>query len=272
MTLSNQVHRQWSASDVNDAAFQTAYTRALKQSSRPFPFTQLCLVGEGRAGKTALANYFCGRAFEQTESTIGVGIDLLQADSKLTSHDWCPIPSSRRAVNLAEEQLAWAVMDQLDSNPSPSRESMAEAMQVQHHESLPSREEPQTAPPPRREHAPAAAGMCISEQTSVACEQHPSSPTSALGEHFEDTVPATAAGASETRCAVHQNTPRDPEVTAAPAVRLDKQLVLQRAAEQEPLRIKLMDFGGQKSFYSLHHLYLTRHGVYATSPSRSEKL
>jgi GTPase SAR1 family protein len=272
--LTNQVHRQWSASDVNDAAFQTAYARALKQSSRPFPFTQLCLVGEGRAGKTALANYFCGRAFEQTESTIGVGIDHLQADSKLASHDWFAIPSSRRAVNFAEEQLAWAVMEQLDSNPCPSRESMAEAMQVRHHASqpFPSLEDPQTAPPPTHKHAPAAAGMCISEQSSMACEQHPSPPTSALGEHLEHAAPATAAAASESRGAVQHNTTRDPERAAAPAVRLEKQIVLQRAAEQEPLRIKLMDFGGQKSFYSLHHLYLTRHGVYATSPSRREKL
>ncbi len=53
---------------------------------------------------------------------------------------------------------------------------------------------------------------------------------------------------------------------------MDKQLVLQSASEQEPLRIKLMDFGGQFFFYGLHHLYLTRHGVYATSPSRSEKM
>jgi len=163
-------------SDVNDAAFQTAYTRALKQSSRPFPFTELCLVGEGRAGKTALANCFCGRAFEQTESTIGVGVDHLPSDSTLASHDRFAIPSSRRAVNYAEEQLAWAVMEQLDSNPCPSRESMAEAMQVRRHASQPSLEDPLPVPPPTHQHASAAAGMRISEQASVHASSIPALP------------------------------------------------------------------------------------------------
>jgi hypothetical protein len=49
---------------------------------------------------------------------------------------------------------------------------------------------------------------------------------------------------------------------SAPAVKLDKDFVLQRSTEAETLRIKLMDFGGQKAFYSLHHLHLTRHAAY----------
>jgi hypothetical protein len=61
-----------------DARFEAAYKEALKSSGRPFPFTQLCLVGEGRAGKTALANSLCGRAFVQTDSTIGVGLERMQ--------------------------------------------------------------------------------------------------------------------------------------------------------------------------------------------------
>ena len=43
---------------------------------------------------------------------------------------------------------------------------------------------------------------------------------------------------------------------------MNKQLVLQRSREEEPLRINLLDFGGQKAFYSLHSLYLTRYSVY----------
>jgi hypothetical protein len=61
-----------------DALFDSAYKEALKSSGRPFPFTQLCLVGEGRAGKTALANSLCGRSFVQTDSTIGVCLERMQ--------------------------------------------------------------------------------------------------------------------------------------------------------------------------------------------------
>ncbi len=111
------MRRQWSPSDIDDSTFQSACAEAIRLFSRPFPFSQLCLVGEGRAGKTALANSFCGRTFKQTESTIGVGIEHLQvehSDVNSAARDWSTIHSSRCAVRYAEEQLAWAVVDYLN--------------------------------------------------------------------------------------------------------------------------------------------------------------
>ena len=49
---------------------------------------------------------------------------------------------------------------------------------------------------------------------------------------------------------------------SAPATRMDKAMVLRRSGVKEPLRINMTDLGGQKSFYSLHSLYLTRNSVY----------
>jgi GTPase SAR1 family protein len=273
-TLPEQARRHWSASDIDDFAFKNACTQALKQFSRPFPFTQLCLVGEGRAGKTALANHFCGRAFHQTESTIGVGIEHLQTDSKLSSHEWYTVPASRRSENFAEEQFVWAVVDQLDGKPSSSTKNIADLMQasvsqVEHHEYPLSFVHPQTVPRPSRtpttkqqqnERSPEASDSYFSHQASV------------LTEHADKIVPEAAGGLSGACHMLRQNVSCDFEDLSAPAVRLQKQLVMQRSAEEEPLRMKLMDFGGQKSFYSLHHLYLTRHGVYVTHPFPTENM
>lgn len=32
--------------------------------------------------------------------------------------------------------------------------------------------------------------------------------------------------------------------------------------DEEPLKLSMWDFGGQDVFYTLHHLFLTRYGVY----------
>jgi GTPase SAR1 family protein len=224
------VHRQWTASDIDDSIFQGACAEVLENFSRPFPFAQLCLVGEGRAGKTALASAFCGRPFEQTESTIGVGIEHLQVAQPRSNCDaacWSPVGVRRRDAKFAEEQLARAVIQVLDSRASSvcgntSRTSLAP----------------------------------VSNEFSLSMETNPSQQSSneRLAHFFSPPDHAAECQPPASKFEL--------ERIPAPAIALDKQLVLQRSTEPESLRIKLMDFGGQKSFYSLHHLYVTRHGVY----------
>jgi hypothetical protein len=59
----------------DDAYFDKAYAQAVRSNGRPFRFSRLCLIGEGRAGKTALANALCDRTWVETDSTIGVGLN-----------------------------------------------------------------------------------------------------------------------------------------------------------------------------------------------------
>ncbi len=233
ITCHHQVRRQWTASDLDDPAFHHACAQALKHASRPFPFAQLCLVGEGRAGKTALASALCGRAYGQTESTIGVGIEHLEVNlsqSTSAASGWSFVASSRRTASFAEDQLAWAVVDHLDGKVRETTRNIADILQapspsIPHHDAALLRAGPDDSPSP-------------SPRTGELRLQAPSDSTAELAD-------ASAA-----------------VITSAPVIPLGKHLVLQRAAEAESFRIKLMDFGGQKAFYSLHHLYLTRHAVY----------
>ena len=45
----------------------------LQKGSKPWNRSKIMIVGEGRAGKTALANSIIGKKFSETESTIGIG-------------------------------------------------------------------------------------------------------------------------------------------------------------------------------------------------------
>jgi GTPase SAR1 family protein len=227
----------------------------MRHFSRPFPFAQLCVVGEGRAGKTALANSISGRAFKPTESTIGVGVEHLQVAQphvKSAPTDWSLEHSSRRAVSLAEEQLAWAVVDHLDGKTSGAHGSVADILRpcapdIKHNQCSTLSIEPLS--PNELPKSPAS-------RLETPLSPHLDGQLENIGS-LPDVCPHDDDAANHTP----QHLPCHARATA-PAVKLDKDSALRRSTEPETLRIKLMDFGGQKAFYSLHHLYLTRHGVY----------
>ncbi|KAJ1382607.1 hypothetical protein B484DRAFT_411409, partial [Ochromonadaceae sp. CCMP2298] len=61
-------------------ALSEQIAQADKRGSKPWGRSKIMIVGEGRAGKSALANSIIGRPFSQTEST--VGINQLTCDIK----------------------------------------------------------------------------------------------------------------------------------------------------------------------------------------------
>jgi GTPase SAR1 family protein len=264
-----------SASDANgtsnsstaneDERFEAAYEYALKSSGRPFAFTQLCLVGEGRAGKTALARSLCDKPFVQTDSTIGVGFERMEVDRidvrvDTSAGKWRIISPDKQLGSFVDDQVAWDAAQMMGGAMMARSEvdgSMMELItslepEVVEQPLLPSSPKLQhttsiiqgaaVAFPPNSSSAPNAGPPAADAHTSsVGCSVGVSSPTNPL--HM-------AAGSEDSRSA------------AAPVTRLNKQMVLRRSKEREPLRVNLLDFGGQEAFYSLHHLYLTRYAVY----------
>jgi len=51
--------------------------QALQQGTRAWNRSKIMIVGDGRAGKTALANSIMGEEFAHTESTIGESKHLI---------------------------------------------------------------------------------------------------------------------------------------------------------------------------------------------------
>ncbi|KAJ1409647.1 hypothetical protein B484DRAFT_468763, partial [Ochromonadaceae sp. CCMP2298] len=53
-------------------ALSEQIAQAAKRGPKPWGRSKIMIVGEGRAGKSALANSIIGRPFSQTESTVGI--------------------------------------------------------------------------------------------------------------------------------------------------------------------------------------------------------
>ena len=60
---------------------------AREVGSKALNTSRLNVVGEGRGGKTAFVRAISGKAFEDTESTIGVQQSLLEVSG---CHQWMP--------------------------------------------------------------------------------------------------------------------------------------------------------------------------------------
>jgi NLR family CARD domain-containing protein 3 len=262
------------ASDAisEDARFQAAYAEVLKSSGRPFSFTQLCLVGEGRAGKTSLANSLCGRAFVQTDSTIGVRLEQMQVthvDLQVAAAGrWTVLqPSDGGAGKFSDDQLAWAMARKLEGKQGgdSSCGSIADIIRVSEPQSsfdfaddalassLPS------GPADQAPVTPAPSSISSLPPSSAAATELVQLDSNDARDPADPLGPDASAQASPSTQAQSSSSLSD---ASAPVARMDKQLVLQRSREEEPLRINLLDFGGQKAFYSLHSLYLTRYSVY----------
>ena len=92
-------------------------------------------MGEGRAGKTSLANPLCARAFVQTDSTIGDVLEQMQvtqvALQVATAGRWTVLPQlDGHAGKFADDQLAWAIAQELEGRQGSSSGSIVDFLHV----------------------------------------------------------------------------------------------------------------------------------------------
>jgi GTPase SAR1 family protein len=239
--------------ELEELTMSDAFEQALRSNGRPFQYTRLCLVGEGRAGKTALANALCNRPFVQTESTVGARTDCMEVTCtsiEAVSAAWKVLPLDT-FVGFAQHELNWETAQRLAGSDGSGEGSIHDIYQV------------------------------TSRDQDVSDEDHlhnshfatPSSNIPTYVDHNESHSIANAGDipllASDSAQAPAASSRRDSissrairSSTAAPVTKMDQELLLQLQGQKEPLRISLMDFGGQQAFYSLHHLYITRESVY----------
>ncbi len=97
---------------LSDQQWTNALECALRRGSTKLGFGKVNVVGQGRAGKTALVNSLAGKKFEETASTIGVEQSLLQL-GKVTltmsrGNQW-QIAVGNGMVGAAEAQARLAV-------------------------------------------------------------------------------------------------------------------------------------------------------------------
>jgi hypothetical protein len=86
------------------------FNAAVTEGGRAMNSSRICVVGQGRAGKTALARALSSQPYEDTESTIGVKQNFLEVNKVgLSAGDggqWNVLGDGNSTVMSAEESLA----------------------------------------------------------------------------------------------------------------------------------------------------------------------
>jgi GTPase SAR1 family protein len=91
---------------------------ALSEGRKEWRRSKIMIVGEGRAGKTALANSILGRAYENLDSTIGIneftcsiGYASVGGANELKEKNWNELKDQKKAKEL-ERAVASMIFDQ----------------------------------------------------------------------------------------------------------------------------------------------------------------
>jgi serine/threonine protein kinase/GTPase SAR1 family protein len=226
----------------DDAVFDKAYAQAVRSNGRPFRFSRLCLVGEGRAGKTALANALCNRTWVETDSTIGVGLNphlqIMSTGITAGSGTWEVL--AEEFVALEQRQLNWEAAQRLAGEPEKEGKGIHEKYAGIKFGALSDSHQ-------------------LKSEALAQLQSHASLLQSRASSDLDDTCSVSCASAVVAAAAMKK---KRTNFAGAPITRMDKAMIMKLKGQPEPLRINLLDFGGQDAFDNLHHLYVTRDSVY----------
>ena len=205
--------------------FDRAVGRVFKDAAAPWPLAKVLMVGEGRAGKTALRNALVGKHFAPTDSTIG--IETL---------------SVGRLAIAGSGQGRWVegLESEFEGYDSEMRARAIAKVCVQdlHKNS-------QAIVPMQRK---SMAELMRERMVNAGTWQQPSDAGTSL----------LLAGSS--RQEPHDTSTR--ALQPASMMRRVEELMRTLDEEREDMAIELWDFGGQEIFYILYHLFLSEFGTY----------
>jgi GTPase SAR1 family protein len=259
--------------------------QALQQGSKPWKRSKFSLLGQGRAGKTAFANAIAGRQFEETASTVGINqltcdVKHIQASSgagKL-EQEWgectknlrefeaalAEMMAGRQRAAQGKDDAAAAehksggdirvYMESMSEAPARSMDRDESEISLSHTENA---EADQVVTSEAKSALASTGTAAIPQQlTSPPADRAPTSAS-----HTSHAMPDPGSSSASVVKAVH--------VPSAAQARheLDEEMVMKMLATMQDaesgLLISLFDFGGQSVFEVIHHLFLTRNGVYA---------
>ena len=248
------------------AAF--AVEQACRLGGCPLNLSRCQLVGQGRAGKTALARAFCGLEYVQTASTIGVNCSMLEVEkTTVNAHaggNWTAVTDGSR-IMTAEDAVACSAADLLQANQLQAHQLQANQLQTN--------QQPPDAKLPSDAAAAAAPieGTSMVQLLAAAVDVEPGAPTEAAKTgHLRAAADDVKSGTSAAKKPTTETTARvsvDQEAVKG-AVIQKMGMTLNGGPSGphrdgfSPLRLFLWDCAGQENFYVLLHLYMSRYCVY----------
>jgi GTPase SAR1 family protein len=218
---------------------------AMRNGTTEWGRCKLMLVGPGRAGKTALANTVIGRPFEHTESTIG--INELTCDVKhIASGENGKWGERDKGGKEFEAGVAKAIAASRNADSS-KKESKKDIVNIANDRFKP-----------------------LNEEEEKGGEENGKART--LGDEEDKTMntmneATTEKNVSDTKTTEGEHKPiTSGNPNADGDEGLDNMLVMKMLAEsistESNITISIFDYGGQSVFNVIHHLFLTRYGVY----------
>lgn len=218
---------QASASAPKSAANESAAIQAaLQRGGKEWGRSRIMIVGEGRAGKTALANSLIGKPYQATEST--VGINQLMCDVQYARGG----KGGWSTYQKPEKELEAAVASMVATHKKQVSEPKKESISTQNAKTKPA----------------------TSSDDSVLGAIEQSAKKNKPKTTGDAALPITATPST----AIQANASSVPEV--------NEELVMKCLANSvetaSDLIVSVFDYGGQSVFNVIHHLFLTQNGVY----------
>jgi GTPase SAR1 family protein len=217
---------------------------ALSQGTKEWRRSKIMIVGEGRAGKTALANSILGRPYKDQDSTNGINefsCNIGYASSIDHKNIWSELQNQKN-VKEVETAVARMIFDQ-KSGKTANKKSEDQF------------EEDSKRPNGGYLHETSTASQRV--QISKEIIQSP-----------QDVSKDRSSVGIFRRLFGRKTKPKEPsEVTdVKPPIETDSSVVMkylgERAKMNSKFTISVFDFGGQSVFNVIHPFFLTRLGVY----------
>jgi GTPase SAR1 family protein len=249
---------------------------ALKQGKKEWRRSKIMIVGEGRAGKTALANSILGRAYEDMDSTIGIneftcsiGYAGIGNTDDNKEKGWKELKDQKKSKEY-ETAVASLVLDQKNKRqPTDGRDTtdvdeMTKSLQGgylegESHSNQKSASQLEMARSPSSSHVG-------SDVLAYNDELNCLTPTGESRVTKDCKLPANDYnGFNKEELSVQE---RKDDTVNAPS-EIDTSLVMKYLGEQSNIDskfiISVFDFGGQSVFNVIHPFFLTRFGVYVVT-------
>ena len=255
------------AYEMSEQEAQKLMEAALLQGAVDLNTSRLNIVGQGRAGKTALANALAGRHFVETASTMGVEQNLLEVNKvsveavgSVDGDVWNQVEDVRAGITLQEAQARCAAqIFEQRAQPSASVKAQPSMVEVLQHKM------PQPMAQPAGATAEAVAATTASAATAPAGKPRGEAAPPSMDAADKPALPVVTGQSGDSGAEASLAQPGEPTTARSKLggiSKMDIEMVLGKVKQKDPLRLSLWDYGGQEKFYALHHLYIRRFGVY----------
>jgi GTPase SAR1 family protein len=259
---------------------------ALSQGKKEWRRSKIMIVGEGRAGKTALANSILGRAYENLDSTIGINeftcsIGYASVGGAANSNQgnekgWTELKDQKKSKEY-ETAVASMIFDQKNGKMNSNGISGADVDEMMkklkggymegenpHGTGISlSASELKESMTNHGEHTSVPQGTALNAARNLT-----SGLQDALREKLQSKNATTGSNGTDNADGykLQANSGKSAVLPPQSSPEIDTSLVMKYLGEQSAIEskfvISVFDFGGQSVFNVIHPFFLTRFGVY----------